>query len=256
MARATGGYVKLHRKILANEFLIGDPRLCWGLMLLICWARWRDDEHVLKRQRRALKRGECITGARDLGVQLGYEDGKAAEHGGERVLKRLEELKIIGREAGNCGSIITVLNYDEYQGEDGDTTGADTGAVPGADTGTAPGHKKNSRTEELKKLRAGPASARDRATVIIAKAIASLVSDLEADPKPTLGQSRDRAAAAVGSDWPAFSLAHQWPIFSREYLKATRRKAEHLYEGDAVDKLAAILASQTSTQIEDHEGSH
>jgi hypothetical protein len=265
--RSLVGHIQIFRKIQINEFLHGDPVAFNAFMLLLMWARWRDDVEPLPKQNVILKRGQCPASTVDLCIAIWGPKGNTSGYRKkiERVILTLKRGNLASFDRGKQGTIVTIINYDKYQASPDDdrvTNGVTDGVTHGVSDGVSDGvHKKNSRREDIKNLREEARSpAHDRAVLIAANAIASLVGDLDRHPKPTLGESRDRARAAIGEpDWDVFSLAYpRWQTFSREYLKADRRDASHFFEGDVVSRIEIILnqAQKLLTPVDVQEPSH
>lgn len=160
--RPTGGYIKLYRAILTHPYFRRRPVQAWAFCILIMWCEWEDQTDPLPRQNVCLKRGQCATSARELGEELGIKGKKAQERYGSKLLaslsegskqgnpeqgkkvdpKRSEWGNFIRVEGGNAGTIITVLNYDEYQSDEEQVGGTKKSKKRGA----KPGPKKSGKT--------------------------------------------------------------------------------------------------------------
>jgi len=97
----------------SNEFY-GDGRLLAVWLLLISWANFKDGKTKLKRQKILLKRGQLVTSEREIAKQLGFSKTSV-----RRCLSYFEENEKIRPQAGPHGTIITILNYDKYQPQEG-----------------------------------------------------------------------------------------------------------------------------------------
>lgn len=93
------GWVKLHRKVLRNQFLMHDPTardIFFMLLLLV-------DRHT----------GEWSGGSKQLAKSLGY----ATHTTTYRALKRLETQRIVQRIVQRRYTTIRICKWDEYQGD-------------------------------------------------------------------------------------------------------------------------------------------
>jgi hypothetical protein len=147
VARPTGGYVKLHRKIL-NSWVMDDPIAFTMLCLLVMWANREPGIALLHRQSVTLGRGQVATGRDELAKKLRCSKNKI-----DRLISRCEKDCILGSKRSNQGSIITILNYDKYQVESDSDWAAERAAERAADgsaTRAATGaHKETRRHRDL-----------------------------------------------------------------------------------------------------------
>lgn len=149
MARFNGGWVKIYRIISSdsereNPFY-GDIVSYALWQLLIQWAAFEDCSKLLRGQRVPLKRGQIATSRKELSAQLGVTEKQI-----RRAMLGLEKGQRLGTQKGQHGTIITILNYDEYQ--DGEEKRASERASPRDDKGPAKGpYDKKERSKEVKK---------------------------------------------------------------------------------------------------------
>ncbi|WP_016745763.1 Rrf2 family transcriptional regulator [Rhizorhabdus wittichii] len=152
------GYVRLHRTLLGHPAFRNDAEamvFAW----MIAKAAWKPARVRYKGYDLLLDRGDLTVSVRDLAEAMDRSKGWV-----ERLLQRLREHGMIaqksgtrvgtrvgthgGTSTGTPASIITICNYDEYQG-DGEASGTphETGGE------TAPGQRRDTeqRREELKK---------------------------------------------------------------------------------------------------------
>ena len=78
---------------------------------LLVHAAWKDGKHRGK----PIKRGQVFTSITEISRRTGVSYKVV-----RTVLDRLEDSEELGRQWGNQYSTITVLNYDNYQGQDSD----------------------------------------------------------------------------------------------------------------------------------------
>lgn len=106
-----GGYIKLHRKMLDNSFVLKDNDYfaVWVYLLLTAAHK----ETVLENCSKiiTLKPGQLITGREALGKKLHISNSKI-----ERILNLFESAQMIAQiKKPRKGRIITILNWDKYQ---------------------------------------------------------------------------------------------------------------------------------------------
>lgn len=118
------GWVKLHRSLLDNGLLC-HPNANALFDWLLLTATYQDMHHPTKYGIIKLKRGQVVTGRKILADKL-----KQTEQKIRTALELLEKQEIITIETTKHYSIITLTNYDKYQGEDPDTTNEVTKPQP------------------------------------------------------------------------------------------------------------------------------
>ena len=122
------GYIKLFRGWDANSVFRDEPlcqRAAW--VWLLERAAWKDT------QRRdphgnliEIKRGQLHTSNRTLGAAWGWSKNKA-----ERFLRDLETCHMVDRRTDHTGVLLTITNYEKFQGErvtDGRPEGSPVGS--------------------------------------------------------------------------------------------------------------------------------
>ncbi len=105
------GYIKLHRKLLDNPFVMKDNDYfaVWVYLLLAA----AHTEIVVENCSKSitLKQGQLITGREELSKKLGVSNSKI-----NRILNLFESAQMIEQiKKPRKGRIITVLNWDKYQ---------------------------------------------------------------------------------------------------------------------------------------------
>lgn len=108
------GWIKLYRKIIDNPIVTkdADHLAIWIYLLL---NATHDDYPVLfKGERVVLKAGQLVTGCVSIATRLSINETKV-----RRVLKAFESDGQIDRQTSNKNSLISILNWEFYQGSDG-----------------------------------------------------------------------------------------------------------------------------------------
>lgn len=149
---AAQGWIKLHRCIIDNwvwdcEFSYGQAWI--DLLMKACH---KPSKLMIKGQMISLERGQQARSEVTLAKEWKWSRGKV-----RRFLSRLEGDSMIVHQTDNLTSIITICNYDSFQG--GDTA---DGTADGTANGQQTVHKqevKNLRSEEDKKDKQDPAGA-------------------------------------------------------------------------------------------------
>ena len=148
MARHSGGWVKLYRKAVLGD--IGSSFTRGGLFsAIVAMANIQDSIVDWGGRPRKLERGQIATSLSEL-ASLGEVDRKT-------VLKHLNYLRIretINIEISSQGAIVTVLNYERYQGQDAEWSHQGPISMDnGMDNGVPHNEEvKNKRTKEYSAL--------------------------------------------------------------------------------------------------------
>lgn len=120
MARFTGGWVKLHRRVF-NTW-VGKDGYAFGVLgVLMSYANPEDGTELINGRLAPLKRGQVLTSAQQIAADLGWSRKIVAHR-----LELLEKHGTIVQQTSTHGRIITLCKYDEYQGsseDDGQTDG-------------------------------------------------------------------------------------------------------------------------------------
>lgn len=136
------GWIKLYRKVMDEEWLEEKFTRGQAWIDLLMLANFEKREFWVRGNQVVVERG-----------QLGYSMVKLASRwgwGAERVKKFLNDLKKRGQieyQTSSVTTLITILNYEEYQGDHRADHGADRRADRRADRG----HNKKERKKEEKK---------------------------------------------------------------------------------------------------------
>ncbi len=110
---AIDGWIKLHRKMLDNPVVWKDSDHLAVWIYLLLNATHKDMDVLFKSKRITLKPGQLITGRKSIASQLSISDSKV-----KRVLLAFESDQQIDRQRSNKNSLITILNWCEYQQND------------------------------------------------------------------------------------------------------------------------------------------
>lgn len=101
------GWIKLHRKFISWEWFNVDEMLKLFIFLLLSanheTVKWKGIE---------IKRGQLLTGRKSL-----HEKTKISEQTLRTCLSRLEKTGEINQQSTNKYTIITICNYESYQGD-------------------------------------------------------------------------------------------------------------------------------------------
>jgi hypothetical protein len=107
------GWIKLHRKMLDNPVVWKDSDHLAVWIYLLLNATHKDMDVLFKNKRITLKPGQLITSRKSIANQLSISDSKV-----KRVLLAFESDQQIDRQRSNKNSLITILNWCEYQQTD------------------------------------------------------------------------------------------------------------------------------------------
>jgi hypothetical protein len=109
------GWIKLHRKILDNPIFL-KPDLYQLFSYCLLRANHNETKIIWNGKEEILEKGCFITGRKKLSKETGQ-----TESGIFRRLKVLQTLKIISVKSNNRFSVVKVLNYSVYQGEENES---------------------------------------------------------------------------------------------------------------------------------------
>jgi DNA replication protein DnaD len=112
------GWVSIHRKVM-NNLVWQNPNLLKLWMYCLFKASHVEHEILVGNQSIKLERGQFVTGRKALTKDLNKgvkPDQQLSEKTWERYMKNLEKWQMLSIEVTNKYSLITIANYDEYQG--------------------------------------------------------------------------------------------------------------------------------------------
>ena len=108
------GWIKIDRRIVNMDGYFGEKfnrTMCWIDLLLL--AEWKDERSFFIRGNRVTaKRGQVVMSLKDLGERWGMTRMSVM-----RKLREFEDDEMISVTHSKVANIITILKYDEYQGE-------------------------------------------------------------------------------------------------------------------------------------------
>lgn len=108
----TQGWIKIHRQLLGSNIFQNEKLLkIWMWCLLK--ATHTEREQIVGRQKVQLKEGQFITGRHAAAAELGMAPSTAWDY-----LKLLENEDCINIKSNNKFSVVTIVNWDFYQGQD------------------------------------------------------------------------------------------------------------------------------------------
>lgn len=132
------GWIKLHRRIMEGDSWLKEPftrSQAWIDLLML--ANHRDGYIRVRGVRVPVSRGQVGWSVVSLAERWKWSRGKA-----QRFLDELEMDQQIVQQGSTVSSLITVANYDEYQGN---------GTADGTPDGTADGQQTVQQTDTNKK---------------------------------------------------------------------------------------------------------
>lgn len=103
------GWIRLHRKLLDNP-ISKNPKYSWLWVVLLLLANHEENEFLLGNQLIKVRRGQFITGRKQLSKQSGIKEGTV-----ETILDFLEIQHQIQQQKTSKYRLITIINYDRYQ---------------------------------------------------------------------------------------------------------------------------------------------
>lgn len=119
------GFIALHREALDHHLFRHDPARLGAWFWLVAKACWKPTKFDVSGKTITLERGQICASRNQLAKEWGWSPSAV-----ERFLTRLRTEQMIGQEAGQGRSIITICNYAKYQ---------DVSDEPGQETGQATG---------------------------------------------------------------------------------------------------------------------
>ena len=128
------GYFKVHRKIWENPIFSSgerfDRRSAW--LYILSHANYTDGSFMVKGRLLHIQRGQLMTSIRYLSNKWHWDKDTVS-----RFLTDIETEKMITVTRTQNGTLITVRNYNKYQGS-GDSDSEDTDTEPDTESPTNP----------------------------------------------------------------------------------------------------------------------
>tara|TARA_R110002153_G_scaffold191269_2_gene344247 strand:+ start:12574 stop:13440 length:867 start_codon:yes stop_codon:yes gene_type:complete len=106
------GWIKLHRQLL-DHWVAEDPEFMAAWVRMTLLANHSDNKTVINGQLIELKRGQFIFGLDAFSRQAGISLSKL-----RRLMKLLENDRLIDRQKTNKYSIVSIVSYEKYQSSD------------------------------------------------------------------------------------------------------------------------------------------
>lgn len=104
------GWIKIHRKMLANPVVFKDPDHLAVWMYLLLTASHKKHKTLFGGKPVYIEAGQLITGRLKIARET-----KVEQHKVDRILKLFKTAQLIEQRAERYGSIISILNWDKYQ---------------------------------------------------------------------------------------------------------------------------------------------
>lgn len=126
------GYIKLHRGVADNPLWEKEPfSSAQAWIDLILAANFKDKTIYIRKTKFEVKRGQLAWSMLTMARRWKWSRGKVI-----RFLKDLESEHMIVQQTGHLTTVITICNYEKYQGFDttDDTTGDTTRGTTGSTT--------------------------------------------------------------------------------------------------------------------------
>lgn len=107
------GWIKVHRKILENPIVCKDSDYFSVWTYLLLNATHKEIPAVFKGKKILLQPGQLITGRISIAKKFNISESKV-----KRILNELESDQQIDRQRSNKNSLISIINWNEYQNID------------------------------------------------------------------------------------------------------------------------------------------
>ena len=111
------GWIKIHRKLANNKMWTSEPftrSQAWVDLIML--ANYKDSYFIVRGNRVDVKRGQCGWSVLSLSDRWKWSRGKV-----ERYLNEQQNEQQIVQQKSRVTTLITILNYDEYQGDEQQT---------------------------------------------------------------------------------------------------------------------------------------
>ncbi len=105
------GYVALHRKIIDSP-IFDNPKGLKVWLWCLCKANHKNNKVLIGTNLVEVKKGQFIFGRKKASVELGMTESTTY-----RLIKLLEKLEMISIDSNNKYSILTINNWNTYQGQ-------------------------------------------------------------------------------------------------------------------------------------------
>lgn len=111
------GWIKIHRKLANNQMWTSEPftrSQAWVDLIIL--ANYQDGYFMVRGNRVDVKRGQCGWSVLSLAIRWKWSRGKV-----ERYLNDLQNEQQIVQQKSRLTTLITILKYSEYQGDEQQT---------------------------------------------------------------------------------------------------------------------------------------
>ena len=107
-------WIKLYHGLLTSEIWLRNEPFTYrsAFVHVLLSANWKDGKAVYAGKAIEIKRGQWLTSIRNLGTTFKWSNGKVL-----RWLNAMELYGMITSQSVGCGTLLTVVNYEKYQGE-------------------------------------------------------------------------------------------------------------------------------------------
>lgn len=183
------GWIKVHRALLKHPTFRGRADWMGAFIWMLMRARWKDSTYSLGGKTVDLKRGQLVISLGSMEAEWGMTKKKI-----RGFMARLEMDTVVVTAKGTAGTIVTICNYDEYQGED-----ESEGTPEGTGEGTPRAHRGHT-TEEREERK----------------------KDSEGADAP----SKQRKAGRLPSNWQLPNSWGQWAVSQGLSAEKVRLEAE------------------------------
>lgn len=122
------GWIKLHRKIFENPVVTKDAEHLAVWIYLLTKATHKEYPAIFKGQKIMLQAGQLITGRKSISEKLKINEAKV-----KRILTNFENDQQIDRQRSNQNSLISILNWSQYQESDQQSDQPVTSQRPASD---------------------------------------------------------------------------------------------------------------------------
>jgi hypothetical protein len=217
------GYVTFPRALLDDPVFAGNAERLGAWLWLIGKACWKPSRFAVPGTTLTLERGQVCVSRSQLAKAWGMSPSAV-----ERFLTRLETGQLIGRATGQGRTVVTIYNYDIYQG-----SGEETGQPAGQLRGQEPDSNRTAKEEGKRKKEEEPNGSSPREPTKrkcrlpenwhpaplpsdLAQSVASSQPD-ELDSELANFRDWHRAKGTLNLDWNA-----AWRIWLRKHLKERR----------------------------------
>jgi hypothetical protein len=144
VARFNRGWIKLYYSLLESDIAQRGTFTLGVFVRLLIMANWKEGRGLVGRQKLILQPGQLVTGLRELSPN--HEEDPYL-HRVRGALRYLESSGAIAQATSNHGRVITIINWQAYQG--GDDESASKPQATRKQSASTAQHSKDSKKEEI-----------------------------------------------------------------------------------------------------------